>query len=556
MKKVKDKYLLILILAVAVFVRLYGLTSNPPSLNWDEVSHGYNAYSILKSGQDEWGVSWPLIFRAYGDFKLPVYIYTTVPFVWIFGLNAWAVRLPSAIAGILAVYVFYLLIKKVSSNKFLAIFGAFLYALEPWTALVSRAAIEANLANLFVLLGILFFYLSLKGKSVNMLLSLLFFGLSVWTYNTARIFVPLMMVSLFVIYRREILAKYKLSSLTAFFIVAAVFFVPMFLQLLKPQGQARYGLVAIINENALYEIGLLRENSSFSPTITRFLYNRPTYFFPRFIANYFSHFDPRFLFLTGSSHYQFSLPGFGVLTMVHVVSFYLGLVVVVLKRKKWQTVFLVWLALSPLAASVTREAPHALRSLVMAPPAFLFVALGVEKLTSFGKVKKFKTAFMAGYVFICIALVAYYLNYYFNAYRKNYSWSWQYGNQNLVKVLKQNYDYYDKFLITKKYGEPHEFILFYWPWDPSNYREDNNLVRFYKSNWYWVDSFDKFYFLNDWQITEGPQHKFTLESGEEVDCGEPKCLLVTSAGNAPSGWKKTTEIKFLDGEVAYEIYEE
>jgi hypothetical protein len=80
--------LLLLILAVAALARILFLSSNPPSLNWDEVSHGYNAYSILKTGRDEWGRLFPLSnFRAYGDYPLALNLYLTIPFIATLGLN-------------------------------------------------------------------------------------------------------------------------------------------------------------------------------------------------------------------------------------------------------------------------------------------------------------------------------------------------------------------------------------------------------------------------------------------------------------------------------------
>jgi len=550
------KYFFVAIFIIAALVRLIGLSTNPPALNWDEVSHGYNAYSILKTGKDEWGKSFPLIFRAYGDYKLPAYIYTTVPFVWLLGLNAWSVRLPSVLAGTASVILIYFLIKKVTKDEKISVFASLFMALESWTVLVSRAALEANLANFFVLAAVFFFFKAKEGKTANLMFSFLFFGLSVWTYNTARVFTPLFVTGLLILYKKELFKNFTKNNLLLSLLVLSLFFLPMIYQLIMPQGQARYGLVAIINDNALYEIGLLRQNTNYSPLITRLIYNRVTYFVPRFINNYISHFDPRFLFFRGSGHYQFSLPGVGLLSFVHVLTFYWGVLVSLRERKKWQILFLSWLLLAPLAASVTRESPHALRSLIMAPAAVVFIAFGLKHILDKIKVIFYKYAFLALYLAILLLSYAAYINYYTGEYRNNYSWSWQYGTKQLVDYIKNRYENYDKFLVTKKYGEPHEFILFYWPWDPADYRNDENLKRFYQSNWYWVDSFDKFYFLNDWEIVKGPQYSFYLESGDLVDCGEARCLLITSAGNAPSDWDKIDEIYFLNGDVAYEIYEE
>ncbi|MBI2599051.1 glycosyltransferase family 39 protein [Candidatus Curtissbacteria bacterium] len=107
------KYLLLAIILLAAILRFYKLGSTPPSLYWDEASLGYNAYSILKTGRDEHGKFLPTTnFAAFGDYKPPGYIYTTVPSIAIFGLTEFAIRFPSALFGTLTVLLTYLLAKK------------------------------------------------------------------------------------------------------------------------------------------------------------------------------------------------------------------------------------------------------------------------------------------------------------------------------------------------------------------------------------------------------------------------------------------------------------
>jgi 4-amino-4-deoxy-L-arabinose transferase-like glycosyltransferase len=139
-----NKWILLILLA-SVLLRFWKVDSFPPSLNWDEISHGYNAYSILKTGKDEWGNILPTIFRAYGDYKLPVYIYLTVISEAFLGLTPLAVRLTSILAGISTVVFTYLLAKNIFSKK-VALLSAFLVAIEPWSFFLSRGAFEANLA--------------------------------------------------------------------------------------------------------------------------------------------------------------------------------------------------------------------------------------------------------------------------------------------------------------------------------------------------------------------------------------------------------------------------
>ena len=114
------------------------------------------------------------------------------------------------------------------------------------------------------------------------------------------------------------------------------------------------------------------------------------------------------------------------------------------------------------------------------------------------------------------------------------------SNKEVVTYSKQNYSKYDQIIITKKYGEPHEFFLFYWPWNPATYQNDPSLSTNFHADWYWVDSFDKFQFKNDWEIKELAIN--------------PHTLLITSPQNFPDkGAKKLDTIDFLDGSPAFDI---
>ena len=117
----------------------------------------------------------------------------------------------------------------------------------------------------------------------------------------------------------------------------------------------------------------------------------------------------------------------------------------------------------------------------------------------------------------------------------------------MANYIQTCYHDYDRIFITKKYGEPHEFLLFYLAWDPEKYRTDPNLVRYFKTDWHWVDSFDKFVFVNDWEIKKILQYSNTPMSQKL------KMLLITSPENYPAGWSKIKTIDFLDGSSAFEI---
>ena len=96
--------------------------------------------------------------------------------------------------------------------------------------------------------------------------------------------------------------------------------------------------------------------------------------------------------------------------------------------------------------------------------------------------------------------------------------------------------------MTKNYGEAHEFLLFYLKYDPSFYPKDPNLKRYIGTDWYWVDSFGKFVFIDDEKIKDRLSNKDFAQE-----------LLITTPDNYPQGWEKLETIYFLDGKPAFEI---
>jgi len=549
---------LILIVIFAFVLRVVNIESVPPALNWDEASHGYNAYSVLTSGEDEWGERFPLIFRSYGDYKLPVYIYLTSVSILFFGLTEFAVRFPSVIAGVSYVVFVFFLTKKLFEKKFtkfpIALLAAFVGAAEPWSLFLSRGAFEANVGQVFLISGVYFFLVGLR-KHKFLAVSSILLGLSMWSYNSERIFAPLIVCGLLLLFWRDVKRVFLLNPKAVVFSIALMllFFVPMLFQLADPAGQARYSKVAILDEGAIARINELRAQKDYSPLAERVFYNKATYFAAAFLKNWISYFDPNFLFVKGGSQYQYNVVGHGLEYLVNIPFLLIGLgfvLVGAVRKNKGAAMLLFWLVTAPIAASITRDSYHSLRVVTMLPLACILIAIGV--CVVYRRVGK---VFLIVYILVLVFSLANYLSIYRGAYREEYSWAWQYGHKEAVEFVRSKYDSYDKIIFTKKYGEPHIFLLFWWPWDPVSFRNDGNLIRYKQSDWYWVDGFDKFYFVNDWEIPTRSDQDFVLESGLEFECDLIRCLLVTSQGKHQPDWKLVRTIYFLDGKVAFEIYE-
>jgi len=562
----KNKLLLIIIFSIGFLLRVVFINKVPTALNWDEVSHGYNAYSILNTSKDEWGNKMPLIFRAYGDYKLPLYIYTSIPFIYLFGLNSFSIRLVSVLAGSFCILITYFLVKEIffnfkEKNK-IAIMAALFVAIEPWSFFLSRGAFEANFAMFQFITAVTLFFVFLNSrKYLYFYFSSLFFGLTLWTYNSYRIFTLMFLFFVFLIYRKNVFLNIKKFIYSI--LIFSLFLIPMVIQMLFGAGQERYKLVAVLNEGAVNTIINNRNNSNLPYIVTKLVYNRPVYFVSHFVKNYASFFSPNFLFIKGGNHYQFNVPYYGLIHLVNAPFLILGLLYVVknFKQKNFQ-LLIIWIILYPIAASVTRESPHTLRGITILPLPMILTSYGL--LISFNFIKQIRfrnlsdKVYVLLYFFILIISSVVYFNFYFKDYKTYYSWAWQFGYKEAVVYVKENYDNYDYILISKVYGEPHEFILFYWIWDPQKYLNDSNLNRFYQSSWYWVDSFDKFYFLNDWNINIDSlaTKKFNLESGETIDCSGKRCLLVTKPDIWFSSWKIKKVINYPSNEeAAFLIYD-
>ncbi|MBI2268197.1 MAG: phospholipid carrier-dependent glycosyltransferase [Candidatus Blackburnbacteria bacterium] len=561
--------LLFLIVIFGLGLRLYNISDVPPSLNWDEVSHGYNAYSILRTGRDEWGKQFPVTnFRAYGDYPLPLNLYFLIPSVAVFGLTEFGIRFPHVILGTLTIISSFFLAYGVARRRVVGFLVALLVAIEPWYVFPSRFVLQSNMSVFLIITSMALFFNREKHR-IFLPLAAFLLGLTLFAYHSTRIFSPLLLLAVIFIYRPDLFKCLKKESVLSMILwgVASVFFLSLPVILLNNEARARANWVFLIDQGAVNKIIESRSNSHLPPILVKAVYNRPVYFIKAFSQRYVEYFSPEFLFYKGGTHYQFSVPDTGLLYKINLPFFYLGLFCIIcaaLKRKKDYIFVTVWFLLAPIPASITQEHFAVLRSTTFLPLPQLSVALGF--LFGLDLIKrKFGRGEVSGkvavtlYVALLLIELEGYLTVLFTEYNQKYSWAWQYGYKQVAEYAKQRYGNYDKFIVTKKYGEPHEFFLFYLHYDPRKYMNDLGTVRYFKSDWYWVDGFDKFYFLNDWNVvgdtgTDGGT-EFVLESGGTVDCRMLRCLMITSPGNYPLGWRLVETIYFLDGKTAFEILE-
>jgi len=71
------KFAVPVVVLFSIFMFFWRLDSTPPGFYIDESLHAYNAVSILETGKDEYGKSFPILFRFYGSYNEPLYVYLT-----------------------------------------------------------------------------------------------------------------------------------------------------------------------------------------------------------------------------------------------------------------------------------------------------------------------------------------------------------------------------------------------------------------------------------------------------------------------------------------------
>ena len=546
---------LTLILALAFFLRIYKVTTDPPSLNWDEASIGYNAYSILKTGKDEWGVGFPLNFKSYGEYKLPGQIYASIPGIAVFGLNELGVRITPVIYGTLTVLLLYFLVfemfkhqpSTINNKSLISLITAFLLAVSPWHTQLTRASFESSFALFWIILGMWFLVKGLK-KSVWITISMLPFAISVYTYNSARAFVPLLLFTLAIIFRKYFWKERKWILTSA--ILFAFFMIPLASQIFNGEASARYKLVSITDEAGLIpRIEERRNNSNLSPLLTKLIHNRYSYISYYFAENYLSHFTPGFLFINGAGHRQHHVQGVGELYWFQAPFIILGVYYLIKKKDKNLRILAPWLFLAFVPVAVTNDSiPNALRTLNAAPVYQILTAIGIYYLyLSVNNKKIFYSLIGISSLLFLINFQLYLKNLFIN-YPILYSRDWQYGNKQVVEIISDNYNKYDLIVYSRVYGEPHMFTLFYLNYDPAKFQNNTNLNRFETYDWVRVLRFDKFYFPDLGDEGTGFSDIIKENPGKSI-------LFIGRSQDFPDSVSRLYTVNFLNGNRAFDIVE-
>jgi len=546
-----NKRLLILlaILLLATTLRIYKLGSVPNGLYSDETSLGYNAYSLLKTGKDEFGNEWPLSLKSFGDYKPPMSAWLDIPSIYLFGLNEFSVRLPSAVAGIITVLIVYFLTKEIfigdkrsKISNFLPECSAFLVAITPWHILFTRSNMLVGVEVMFTSAGLLFFLKGLK-RSNYFFLSVISFVAAIYSYYGARITIPALLILLLIIFRHEIFIKGK--SLVPPILLGLLLLFPLIYSAkqnpLALTGRAK--TISIFYDQhitlKIWQAHTLN-GPQYPVTLSRFFNNKPYLYLNDILKRYLQHFSLDFLAITGDKQTPFNMQKIGVEYPLTVFFFVLGLYYLIKNATKKTSALIAYLGVSPIAASLTFMTPAANRSANMIIGISVISAVGIIFLSTLIKnyvgIKSWWSIVLVAYMFY----LAFFLTTYFITIPQTYPDLWHNGRKEMVKQISKVENNYKKIVVSNSQGPSYIWFLFYNRYDPAVFRQT------YSVN----DTPDEYGFVN---IDSFSKHQFIKPFNWSLIKKEEDTLYVGFEQEIPDIWVGSSEGQLYKSEVVEKV---
>lgn len=549
MKYILKHKLLILIIIFGSFLRLYGLSQNPPSLTSDEAALGYNAYSILKTAKDEHGEFLPIVFQSFGDWKPGLYVYLTVPFVALFGLNEFSTRIVGALSGILAIYLVYLVSNKLFPNKKIGAWSALFLSIMPWHIHFSRGAWEANLSLTLTLAGFWFFLKGLERKT-NLVFSAVLFGLTFWSYQGAKLSTALVLVCLVIVFLRKLWMKYKKTVLFST-VVGFLLISPIILSFYQGKvGRLEVFSVFSYPRPDKVVSDILEQSGGKTGSLEYVFYHSEVLSFARgILSRYLNHFSGRFLFFEGDwQSKRHGAPDTGMLLFVDVIFLVAGLVYFSRNSKLPGVIFVfLWLLFSPLPSALSRDQIQAVRSFSMSIPLAILLGAGVEQMISWGFLRrKVPILLLAG---LFVFNLVYLIDQYWVHLPKKTAQDWGYGYKQVVENLSGVLSESKEIVVKQDYSQPYIYFLFYEKYDPEIYQKQYS-PGFISSKYGDVGLVPKLRNVTfrdiNWQDDKDMKGKIFV-----VD----PIKLPLDVTNNSLKYKVIQDIEYPNGNVAYRIFE-
>lgn len=477
-KEVKKRWVVILLFFIGIILYFYKLGDVPAGFYVDEATTGYNAYSLLKTGKDEYGKLFPVALRFFGSYSPPLYTYLTIPVISLFGLNIFTVRFISAASGVLMVLLVYFFAKslnifKVGSSIFIT---SLLFAISPWSLIISRAGYEVYFAFLLFSTGAFLLWKALSNPKF-LVAGLLVLSLSTYAAHAQRFLFPIFIAVYLFLFKEKLLSKSYRKTFYQGLVLSFITQIPNLYLLTTPAFFTKGGL--FFGERVMAQATKIA-------TVLPAIISVPLSFLREYFSQYSSYFSPRSLFLLGDPDFQRSAPELGVFYSWMVIPYFIGIYYLGREIKKVQYKYLIFLALlSPSLASFSGDPFSSQRALALLLPLLLIIGIGIDRIIS--KVRP--SVWIPGVLFLLSFSLLMLWRSYFVFLPKERAIYWSYGYERLAAEIRSRPD--DNFIIDQTRQKPSYIeLLFFLGFSPKEFQKAGDLIE---DNYYYDTKFSSNY---------------------------------------------------------------
>lgn len=480
-EKYRKQIFFIIVLVAAVLVRVILFSSHPGGLNQDEASIGYDSWALMNYGIDRNGFSMPVHLVAWGSGQNALYAYLSMPFIALFGLNAFSVRIVNLIFSLLTVIAVYFAVKKFRGYK-TALIAMTLVAISPWNIMLSRWGLESNLFPAMFILSIWALLTALNNKKF-MYLSAFLFALTMYSYGSAYLVITLFSLISFIYFIVKRLVPVKTLMLSA--LVFLIFSFPIYL----------FMIVNVFQFDGL-NLGIISIPHTYGERISSQAGVTIEGFFNNVYQNAIMQID---------DNQRNSFPFYGCLYVISLPFCIYGIAKSVKKRSPFDIIILNAFVCSMLLF-VYYKAPNINRVNSIYLPMIIFTAIGVSSLI------KSKTALISIAAAYAICFAGFNAQYFGEAYKQSISKEFYDSfDEAIIKAEELSYNNQTVY-VTANVNMPYIYVLFYTQTPPSDFI---NTVQYYnpQSQFQLVSSFDN-YIFNSSYLTSGLKGIYIIDNND------------------------------------------
>jgi hypothetical protein len=444
MKKL-NLLLIFFILSFSGFLYFYKLAQIPCGFYVDEASVAYNAYSIVETGKDEYGFSYPVYFRLMGSYTPSLFIYLSTFLLKFFDMSVVLFRSISAVSALLSVYIFYLLISKLKLYKLNITYFVitFFYAVSPWMVFNARLGYETTLGFVVFNIGAYFLLLAMK-KQKYLVSAVAVLSFSTYISHNQRVLAPLFLLGYLVLFRSTLLRKENLKVLKSAFLAGLI--------------------ISVFNLSLIY---------------TRAFWIKSAQFDINNIWNFLVYLSPKTLFFENPDiDLQHTIPKLSMLYNWMAIPYLVGLYLVIKRIKDIKYKFIVlYIVVTLLPSILSSHFVSSQKSLPFIIPLAIILGLGIDEILRHIKVamRVVVLVFVAAY-----SILVLYTSY-FILFPIERAHGWNYGYDQIAEYVRERPN--DTFLLDDT-RNPRAYILllYHLSYPPEKYHKE--VDAFYRNNYY------------------------------------------------------------------------